>query len=186
MALKYRFTNNSVIFTHNGSEFTTETLFALLYQCSEGKEDNKSIGRFGTGALSATILSRKYHISGDVKTTASGIEKIYSFDVDIDRKGESAEELQKGVENMEESFYKSDKIKGEPSFEYDIDFENDTSAKAYNIGYHSLKNKAPIVLILNNLIESIIIENEKEHETLTYTAKHENDHIQSVIIESNK
>lgn len=71
MKLKFQFTKDSVVFTHNGSEFTNETLFALLYQYNEGKEDNKSIGRFGTGSLSTSILSRKCHLSGDVKTTES-------------------------------------------------------------------------------------------------------------------
>jgi hypothetical protein len=42
-------TDEFVEFKHNGSPFTGDAIFGLLYKYSEGKENTESTGRFGTG-----------------------------------------------------------------------------------------------------------------------------------------
>jgi hypothetical protein len=55
-----------VEFKHNGSPFTPEAMFGLLYKYSEGKQNSESTGRFGTGFLTTHVLSKIVSIQGDL------------------------------------------------------------------------------------------------------------------------
>ena len=184
--IEFDFQKNKVIFKHDGSPFKYKSLMALLYQCSNGKEDNRTTGRFGTGFMSTCILSRIVHISGDVKTNFTDREEISGFEVTIYREGDKKKDLKIGVDNMTKSLKKNCPVKGVTTFEYNLDpnskyYEN--SLESYHKGLTSLKNNISPVLILNPTIDSITIKS--ENEVTIYKANHENDPIHSVTIKKN-
>ncbi|OUM69104.1 hypothetical protein PIROE2DRAFT_2989 [Piromyces sp. E2] len=94
-------------FKHNGAPFTTKTLTALLYKFSEGKADNESTGRFGTGFLTTHSLSKTVEISGDIILKDNSTPQ--GFSVTMYREGEDknkkAGEL--GIENFKVNIIKT-------------------------------------------------------------------------------
>jgi hypothetical protein len=95
-------TDELVEFKHNGSPFTADALFGLLYKYSEGKESAKSTGRFGTGFLTTHCLSKVVSIEGDLYTGSEQME-ICGFSATMYRDGDNDEELLEGVKKMESS-----------------------------------------------------------------------------------
>ncbi len=78
--------NDLYIFKHNGAPFTKKTLTGLLYKFSEGKKNNEeSIGRFGTGFLTTHSLSKTVKLRGDIILKNDSPQ---GFDITLFREGE--------------------------------------------------------------------------------------------------
>ncbi|KAK8840183.1 hypothetical protein M9Y10_031127 [Tritrichomonas musculus] len=177
----FEFRDKSVIFRHNGLPFTNDSLFSLLYQCSDSKKDDAGqASKFGSGFLSTHILSKEINLSGDVQTQNG----ISGFSVSMYRDGSTPEKLYEGVVKMEESLEKNQEIKNLTTFEFIL---KDTNSKQASVeGHKSLVANIGPLLIFNPTIESItIITKTRKNE---YRASHEEGNIQTITItnKSNK
>jgi hypothetical protein len=137
-------TDKTVEFKHNGSPFTAEALFGLLYKYSEGKRIGESTGRFGTGFLTTHCLSKIVSVSGDMYTDDKK-SSVVGFSATMYRNGTLKDELQKGVIAMEESleFYAERKIW--TTFTYHLELEQRTTAKVEGVR-SLLHNALPMML----------------------------------------
>ena len=60
-------TDKEFIFAHKGKAFTYDSLCSLVKQVSSHeKEDNNSVGQYGTGFLTTHKFSRKININGSM------------------------------------------------------------------------------------------------------------------------
>ena len=93
--IKIELTENSLIFSHNGSYFTIDNILGILQQISS--KDSKNLedqtGKFGTGFIGTHLLSNKVKIKGIVKYRGN----YRKFLINLDRSADSSEELMKEV-----------------------------------------------------------------------------------------
>ena len=148
--IKIKVENDIYTFTHNGSPFTGETLFALLYKYSENKTNNgESTGRFGTGFLTTHSLSKIVKISGDI------IEKkgdpIKGFKLIMYREGKD-EELLTDLKKTEDSYMSTEKT-GWTAFEYNA--KTNRNKEAGKIGIQNFKENIAKVMLFCPEIRSI-------------------------------
>ena len=153
----FEFSSNEVIFTHDGSPFTGTSLYALLYEFSEGKEFNKeSIGRFGTGFLTTHVISKIVEVVGDV--IEDGV--LRGFTVTLNREGQNSKELIENLDKMENSKKHYEEPFGYTQFRYINDSNKrseDQFKKICSFGIENLKSNLPSVLVFCPEIEYIII-----------------------------
>lgn len=65
--IKITLTPSEFVFAHRGCPFTTETLRALVMQVSsESKEDDDTVGQYGTGFVTTHKFGRKVHVTGSL------------------------------------------------------------------------------------------------------------------------
>ncbi|OHT02194.1 hypothetical protein TRFO_30820 [Tritrichomonas foetus] len=167
--MSFEFSEKSISFTHNGAPFTATSLYALLYEFSEGKEFSENcIGRFGTGFLSTHILSKIVNVTGDVKINAN---KNHGFEVVLNRIGDNSPELTKSLEAMEQSKKEFEQAFGYTKFEYVNTGKNQYYHDAYHKGLQSLESNIPAVLLFCPTIEYIEIKSPNQH--ITYSKTHE-------------
>ena len=91
-----------VKFRHDGSPFTADARFGLLYKYSEDKENQESTGRFGTGFLTTHCLSKVVTIESNMYTNEDRTS-ICGFSVTMYRDGQIEKELLEGLDKMQES-----------------------------------------------------------------------------------
>lgn len=85
---------DSVEFKHNGEYFTPRNVTNLVNQISS-KKGEETVGRFGTGFLTTHTLSRLVEVSG----VYFHKNEYCDFSILLDRRGDTEEELIKGIEN---------------------------------------------------------------------------------------
>ena len=84
--IEFIINNDEVKVIHDGEPFTGDSLMALLYKYSEGKEFNpESTGRFGTGFMTTHSLSKTVQIEGDIYELDGSIQgfslTMYSYGI---------------------------------------------------------------------------------------------------------
>ena len=142
--------NDLYIFKHNGAPFTKKTLTGLLYKFSEGKKNNEeSIGRFGTGFLTTHSLSKTVKLRGDIILKNNSPQ---GFDITLFREGED-EKLLKGLEQTEKSFVTPIKNDGWTKFEYIAN--TDRNKEAGKLGIENLKENIAKVMLFCPKIKSL-------------------------------
>ena len=93
---------DTVKFRHDGSPFTADARFGLLYKYSEDKENQESTGRFGTGFLTTHCLSKTVTIESNMYTNQEHTA-LCGFSVTMYRDGQIEKELLEGLDKMRES-----------------------------------------------------------------------------------
>ncbi|OHT14624.1 hypothetical protein TRFO_14915 [Tritrichomonas foetus] len=160
--MHFEFTPNYVKFRHNGDHFTATSLFALLYEFSEGKEKSeKSIGKFGTGFLTTHVLSKIVKVKGDV-LQKDGL--LHGFKVTINRNGDTSEELQESLRKMEES--KDDIVAPFNYTQFKYKNDNPLFNEASKHGLTNLRKNIPAVLVFCPTIR--FIELKIKNDTIIY------------------
>ncbi len=91
-----------VRFRHDGSPFTADARFGLLYKYSEDKENQESTGRFGTGFLTTHCLSKVVSIESNMYSNEEHTS-LCGFRVTMYRDGQIEKELLEGLDKMQQS-----------------------------------------------------------------------------------
>ena len=98
--------DDRVEFHHNGSPFTIDQLFSLIYMSSRGKENTNTIGQFGTGFISTLVVSMVVEIETNVigKDGNSKRQRItlYRTGKTIDDVIDDIKKTVKSVEDLDE------------------------------------------------------------------------------------
>lgn len=143
-------TENRIIFRHNGRSFKKEEVAHLIYHGSTKKEPD--IGQFGTGFLTTHLLSRKIKVKGvreDHKT----------FEFELNRDGESFEEIITNMENTWEQYQGSlTDIIDTPNYaaEYTYPLSN-IASNTVDVGIENLAKITSYILAFNDKLGSIRI-----------------------------
>ncbi len=145
---------DELTFRHNGRGFRPDEITHLIYFGSTKYEDPDALGRFGSGFLTTHLLSRTIEVSGQLTDGQS-------FAFELDRSGESVDELK---HNMDASFeaFKSSLSPGEigadlgttTTFRYPID---SLASGAVREGVQALELTGPYVTAFNHEFKRIEI-----------------------------
>lgn len=83
--IKIRITSNSFSFSHDGKPFSFDALCSLVKQVSsQEKENDETVGQYGTGFLTTHAFSRKFTIWGSLKIKDGVFVDIDNFEIDRD------------------------------------------------------------------------------------------------------
>ena len=84
--IKITLTSSEFIFAHQGQPFDHDSLTSLVMQVSSrGKENDDTVGQYGTGFLTTHVFGRKLYVSGSLdmgKYTAGTYADINRFVID--------------------------------------------------------------------------------------------------------
>lgn len=156
--IKIDYSNNQIIFSHNGVPFSFENLLDLITQISSKQSsEEKKTGKFGTGFMSTHLLSEIVKIEGSFIQKDSKYTKL---EFTVDRSGtdysdiknktkvmlEQLDLLRKNQEELQEKYENT-------KFIYSI--EDDDIREAVEKGIVDLKETIPYVLTFNENINSI-------------------------------
>lgn len=156
--IEVEYSDNKLIFRHSGKAFRGKEVIHLIYHGSTKTEDESKIGKYGTGFMTTHLLSKKVEIKGKL------FDEEKCFDFELDRNGESSDELKDTIEKSWEAYRRSkfdcNSInKFNTHFKYHI-----SSTRQYIIkdAFADLKKTLPFVLATNQEIAKISITNNNE------------------------
>lgn len=148
-SVSIEFGPGEITFQHNGDEFKMADVAHLIYHGSTKVEDERTLGRYGSGFLTTHLLSPTIDISGQ-------LDNGQSFTFDLTREIGSVEAL---IESMDQAW---DDFNGSLSavstsdqstrFRYPI---GDDATDAVNYGIAMLKKCAPFVVAFNEVFSRI-------------------------------
>ncbi len=155
------FDNQSLLtFEHNGIGFSAKDLLSLITQTSSKQNNDTTIGHFGTGFISTSLLSPKIMIQSYIE------ESGQNFTLVLDRSGRTvesiAESVNKNFESLNKVFNNMNPIleKTEKTvFTYNLNDSEDLmlSRKAVENGIQSLLLHLPYLLSFSREINSLSI-----------------------------
>lgn len=97
--IKMTLTNETFVFAHKGKPFTVDSLSSLVKQVSsQEKENDDTIGQYGTGFLTTHKFSRKITINGSMLISEKPIAYVDVDDFVIDR--ENFDDIPLFIEDM--------------------------------------------------------------------------------------
>lgn len=140
---------DTVKFKHDGAPFTAKARYGLLYKYSDGKENQESTGRFGTGFLTTRCLSKIVTIESNMYSNKECTE-LCGFEVTMYRDGLIPSELIEGLKKMRasEKFFKQ--TFDWTTFTYHIN--SDSGRTAVKLGVQNFhENIAPTMLFCKEL-----------------------------------
>ena len=140
---------DTVKFKHDGAPFTAKARYGLLYKYSDGKENQESTGRFGTGFLTTHCLSKIVTIESNMYSNKECTE-LCGFEVTMYRDGLIPSELIEGLKKMRasEKFFKQ--TFDWTTFTYHIN--SDSGRTAVKLGVQNFhENIAPTMLFCKEL-----------------------------------
>jgi hypothetical protein len=152
-------TDEWVEFKHNGSPFTADALFGLLYKYSDGKQSTESTGRFGTGFLTTHCLSKVVSIEGDLYANAD-LTDVCGFSVTMYRSGSSDAELLEGIKETEASLQYTRDCNKWTTFRYHL--QSPENQKAKKIGLENLLTNAAPTMLFCPRIKTLDVTNHKD------------------------
>ena len=107
--IKITLTNDEFVFSHKGKSFTYDSLCSLVKQVSsQEKEDDISVGQYGTGFLTTHKFGRKITINGSM--LISDDPKVYVDVKDFLINRENFNNIPLFIEDMTEQIGKVDKL----------------------------------------------------------------------------
>ena len=146
-------TEKEMSFQHDGMAFNTDQVAHLIHHGSTKYQEDRQVGRFGTGFLSTHIISKVPRVSGRLTDG-----RHFSFV--LDRTGATPKDLTDSMDRSSKEFVASvGKTSGTPavhSTRYAYPISADVNEIAEQ-GVESLESYAPFVLAFNEEIESIEI-----------------------------
>lgn len=148
-----------VCFRHNGSPFTPDARFGLLYKYSEDKENQESTGRFGTGFLTTHCLSKVVTIESNMYSD-DACKHICGFTVTMYRDGIIKSELIDGLRKMRESEAFFNETFDWTTFTYHVTSES--GRQAIKLGLENFQeNIAQTMLFCKELASVVLDDNGK-------------------------
>jgi hypothetical protein len=156
--IKIDYSNNQIIFSHNGLPFSYENLLDLITQISSKQSsEEKKTGKFGTGFMSTHLLSEIVQIEGSFIQKDSKYTKL---EFTVDRSGNEYSDIKNKTKTMLEQLDLISRNQEELQEKYeDTEFiysiEDDDIREAVEEGIVDLKETIPYVLTFNENINSI-------------------------------
>lgn len=165
-------------FKHDGIPFTNDTLNALILQTSaKSRHDGDQVGQYGTGFLTTHKFGRKFHLSGSLQLVDD--EKLYyNFpQLIIDRTPNSREEMATSLANQ---FKEKNRWCEDPTHRCNTPDKwtiftylqpNDIEGKNVEEAFIQAPELIPYVLCLNEGIKSIVLCDEIDERTISFTRR---------------
>ncbi|MGG0279719.1 ATP-binding protein [Bacillus pacificus] len=156
--IKINYSNNKIIFSHNGLPFSYENLLDLITQISSKQSsEEKKTGKFGTGFMSTHLLSDIVQIEGSFIQKDSKYTKLEFI---VDRSGNDYSDIKNKTKNMLEQLDLVSRNQEDLQEEYEdtkfiYSIEDDDIIAAVEKGIVDLKETIPYVLTFNENINSI-------------------------------
>ncbi|MGR0119875.1 ATP-binding protein [Bacillus halotolerans] len=156
--IKIDYSNNQIIFSHNGLPFSYENLLDLITQISSKQSsEEKKTGKFGTGFMSTHLLSEVVRIEGSFSQEDSRYTK---FEFIVDRSGDDYSDIKNKTKIMLEQLDLVSRNQEELQEEYEdtkfvYSIQDDDIKEAVEEGIEDLKETIPYVLTFNENINSI-------------------------------
>jgi hypothetical protein len=148
-------TDEFLEFRSDAAPFTGQTLFALLYKYSDGKENAESTGQFGTGFLTTHCLSRVVTVNADLFLDVERTQ-IGSFNATMYRDGRGVEDFRAGVQKMEQSIqYDTSGPLGHTTYRYHL--RSDLNVQAMREGLSSFPQHGVLAMLFCEQLLSIEI-----------------------------
>lgn len=180
VSIKIVLSENSLEFLHNGNPFSLKNIMGLIQQVSSKDSTNSNeevTGKFGTGFISTHLLSRKISVKGFVLHNNTH----RSFDIVLDRSGDSSEDLIPKIKDALEHISKIENdnlfpiknnyesFRGELSFDTSFEYEllSDKSKKWASDGVEDLVNTLPQTLVNLKKIKTVSVINKGVQENYT-------------------
>ncbi|MGX5487279.1 hypothetical protein COC45_25835 [Bacillus cereus] len=156
--IKIDYSNNQIIFSHNGLPFSYENLLDLITQISSKQSsEEKKTGKFGTGFMSTHLLSEIVQIEGSFIQKNSKYTKLK---FNVDRSGNDYSDIKNKTKTMLEQLNLVSRNQEELQEKYEdtkfiYSIEDDDIISAVEEGIADLKETIPYVLTFNENINSI-------------------------------
>lgn len=156
--IKIDYSNNQIIFSHNGLPFSYENLLDLITQISSKQSSKeKKTGKFGTGFMSTHLLSDIVRIQGSFIQEDNKYTKL---EFTVDRSGNDYSDIKNKTKIMLEQLDLVSRNQDELQEEYEdtkfiYSIEADDIRDAVEEGIVDLNETIPYVLTFNENINSI-------------------------------
>lgn len=166
-------TNETFVFAHKGIPFTHGSLSSLVKQeSSQEKENDDTVGRFGTGFLTTHKFSRKTTVNGSMRITENPEVFVDVNDFEIDRT--HFDEIDRFIDDM------ADQICAVKAL---FDGEQKTTAREWTSLTYELNDERkiiaqkaideamklmPYVLTFNDKLTSCTIDDKTRNQIITY------------------
>lgn len=144
-----------VRFRHDGSPFTPDARFGLLYKYSEDKENQESTGRFGTGFLTTHCLSKVVTIESNMYSDTT-CTRLCGFTVTMFRDGIIASELIDGLRKMRESEVFFEETFDWTTFTYHVTSES--GRQAIRLGLENFRENIAQTMLFCKELASIVLD----------------------------
>lgn len=148
------FSNNELIFKHNGRPFSPNEISHLVYQGTTKFDDQTKRGKFGRGFLVTHLLSPKVHIEGLVDISGT----TYMFQMDINRTGDIPklnELMTESWKQFNNSLSESEGFSGyTTSYTYQID---ENSSEVVEKGLQNIRLCIPFVLTFISELQKVTL-----------------------------
>ena len=147
---------DEIVFRHNGAGFKLEEIAHLIFHGSTKVEDDKALGRYGSGFLTTHLLSPEIGVSGQLIDGRS-------FRFRLKRELGSVSELSDSMHAAAEEF--RDSLSTAPRTDFTTEFRYPLKDDAIEIvaeGLATLKQCAPFVVAFNQEFSSIKIASSNE------------------------
>ncbi|MFE4118501.1 sacsin N-terminal ATP-binding-like domain-containing protein [Priestia sp. YIM B13448] len=156
--IKIEYTDNQIVFSHNGLPFSFQNLLDLITQISSKQSSTeKKTGKFGTGFMSTHLLSDIVQIQGSL---IQGDNKYKKLEFAVDRSGDNYSDIKNKTKIMLEQLDIISKDQEELQDDYEdtkfvYSIQNDDVREAVEEGIVDFKETIPYVLTFNENINSI-------------------------------
>ena len=154
---------DTVRFRHDGSPFTPEARFGLLYKYSNDKESQESTGRFGTGFLTTHCLSKIVTIESNMFSNAEHTE-LCGFEVTMFRDGLIKQELIEGLQKMRDSEKFFEQTFDWTSFIYHVN--SDSGRAAIQMGVENFRENIAQTMLFCKEIKTIELDDNGKTTTI--------------------
>ena len=151
--IKARVTGAEFRFEHDGKPFSSKEIAHLVYHGSTKTEDLEEIGQFGSGFLATHLLSRMVRVAGRLEDSSG-------FDFQLDRSGETANELHQAMDRSWAAFEQSVQSASSvpdvtTSFTYEIADQN--AGELAEAGLKELRQSGPLALAFSPEVKRIAV-----------------------------
>lgn len=183
--IKISYSNNKIIFSHNGLPFSYENLLDLITQISSKQSSlEKKVGKFGTGFMSTHLLSDVVQVQGSLKQG----HKYKKLDFTVDRSGSNYNDIKIKTKVMLEQLTFLNKDQDDLQEMYDDTkfiylIEDEDIIKTVEEGIEDFKETIPYVLTFNDNINSITY-NGSYYKKIRENTSTQNDKLKVVEIET--
>ena len=186
ISIQLELNHDTLKFRHNGDPFRLQDLFSLVQQVSSkdsSNKDEKVTGKFGTGFIATHILSDIIGVEGYVGHRG----EYRKFNIDLDRSGETSEDL---LPKITKALNKIHKIDDNNIFPIEYGYINNRSEGSFDTcftyflsseekkksainGIKDLVNTLPVTLVNIPSIKSVEVFNNIENSVDVYSCSRE-------------
>ena len=168
LIVKIRDHSKELVFWHNGSRFTMDHIYHLIFHGSTKVEDKEAIGRYGSGFLTTHILSWDIDVSGQFEDSEEG----EWFDFHLTRRPESEKALAKLMTDAWDNFKPVSALQVPLPKDFTTRFKypitGNRAKYAVKQGIRILTQCAPFVVVFNKVFRRIDIQIKEPREIQSF------------------